>query len=295
MTDKVKAHLALLGANLFYGAGFTVAKSVMPALIKPNAFILIRVVAATLLFWFSFFGGDSFKTTFDKSDRMRLLWCALFGVAANQLLFFKGLSLTSPIHASLMMLLTPILVSVLAVIMLKEKLSKGNWIGLTMGISGAALLILLASKESVATNPILGDVFVLLNASSYAIYLIIAKPLMAKYRPIIVIRWVFLLGSIMVIPFGLNDFLAIEWSLFTTNDFLAVAFIVVCVTFFTYLWNVYALRILSPSTTGAYIYLQPLFAAIIALLFFGEEMSTLKVISGVLIFTGVYMVSMKKH
>ena len=295
MNDRLKAHLALIGANLFYGAGFTVAKSVMPSLIQPPAFILIRVVSATILFWFSFFGGDSFKTTFDKQDRKTLVLCAFFGVAANQLLFFKGLSLTSPIHASLMMLLTPILVSVLAVFMLKEKLSLLNWSGLAMGVSGAAILILLAGKESVATNPILGDFFVLLNASSYAIYLIIAKPLMKKYRPIIVIRWVFLLGSFMVIPFGLPDFLAIDWNLFAMRDFVAVGFIVIGVTFFTYLWNVYALRILSPATTGAYIYLQPLFAAIIAVLFLGEDMNAIKVISGVMIFAGVYMAGRKKN
>jgi drug/metabolite transporter (DMT)-like permease len=293
MNDRIKAHLALIGANLFYGAGFTVAKSVMPVLIQPTAFILIRVVSATILFWFSFLGGDAFKTKFDKQDRKTLVLCAFFGVAANQLLFFKGLSLTSPIHASLMMLLTPILVSVLAVFMLKEKLSLLNWSGLALGVGGAAILILLAGKESVASNPILGDFFVLLNASSYAIYLIIAKPLMKKYRPIIVIRWVFLLGSVMVIPFGLQDFLSIDWSLFAAQDFLAVAFIVIGVTFFTYLWNVYALKILSPSTTGAYIYLQPLFAAVIAILFLGESMSGIKILSGLLIFSGVYMASRK--
>jgi drug/metabolite transporter (DMT)-like permease len=293
MNDRIKAHLALIGANLFYGAGFTVAKSVMPVLIQPTAFILIRVVSATILFWFSFLGGDAFKTTFDKQDRKTLVLCAFFGVAANQLLFFKGLSLTSPIHASLMMLLTPILVSVLAVFMLKEKLSLLNWSGLALGVGGAAILILLAGKESVASNPILGDFFVLLNASSYAIYLIIAKPLMKKYRPIIVIRWVFLLGSVMVIPFGLQDFLSIDWSLFAAPDFLAVTFIVIGVTFFTYLWNVYALKILSPSTTGAYIYLQPLFAAVIAILFLGESMSGIKILSGLLIFSGVYMASRK--
>jgi len=295
MNERIKAHLALLGANLFYGAGFTVAKSVMPALIQPSAFILIRVVSATVLFWFSFLGGGAFQTKFDRSDYRTLFLCALFGVAANQLMFFKGLSLTSPIHASLMMLLTPILVSVLAVWMLKEKFSLLNLIGLAMGISGAGMLIMLSGKDHIASNPLLGDFFVLLNASSYAIYLVMAKPLMKKYRPIIVIRWVFLIGSFMVLPFGIKDFMAIDWPVFQAGNFVAVGFIVVCVTFFTYLWNIYALKVLSPATAGAYIYLQPLFAALIAIVFLGEELSLIKLFSGLLIFTGVYFVSKKKN
>ena len=294
MNDRIKAHLALLGANLFYGAGFTVAKTVMPSLIQPNGFIFIRVVSATLLFWLSFLGGDNYKTTIDKKDYKTFILCAIFGVAANQLLFFKGLSLTSPIHGSLMMLLTPILVSVLAAFMLRENFSKLNLIGLVLGVTGATILVILGGKDKVASNPLLGDFFILLNASSYAIYLVIAKPLMHKYRPIIVIRWVFLLGSIIVFPFGIQDFLAIDWMQFSTLNFLSVVFIVVCVTFFTYLWNIYALKILSPATAGAYIYLQPLFAAIIAIVFLGEQASMIKLLSGILIFTGVYFVSKKK-
>jgi drug/metabolite transporter (DMT)-like permease len=294
MNERQKAHLALLGANLFYGAGFTVAKSVMPALIKPGGFILIRVLCATFLFWLSFLGGENYRTNIDKSDFVRLLFCGLLGVATNQLFFFKGLSLTSPIHASLMMLSTPILVSVFAAIVLKEKFSKLNLFGLTLGIFGATLLVSIAAKDKVAINPILGDTFIFLNAASYAIYMIIVKPLMHKYRPIIVIRWVFLIGSLFVFPFGIQDFLSINWSAFTTNNYLAVTFIVIGVTFFTYLWNIYAIRILSPAIAGAYIYIQPLFAAIIAIVFLGEEMTLFKAIAAIMIFTGVYLVSKKK-
>ncbi len=294
MQERIKAHLALLGANLFYGAGFTVAKMVMPSLIQPKGFILIRVGIVTLLFWLSYFGGEHFKTTIDKKDWKTLILCAIFGVATNQLFFFLGLNLTSPIHASLMMLSTPILVSLFAVYALYEKLSVNKIIGLILGVSGAVILVLLGGKEKVATNALLGDLFVLLNATSYAIYLVMAKPLMSKYRPIIVIRWVFLIGLLFVFPFGITELTEIDWSLFSFNEYAAVAFIVICCTFFTYLWNIYALRILSPATAGAYIYLQPVFAAFIAIFFFSEGLSWIKVISSILIFTGVYLVSKKK-
>lgn len=290
MNQRLTAHLALLGANLFYGAGFTVAKTVMPRLIQPAGFILIRVGIVTVLFWLSYAGGKNFRAKPDKKDIKTLVLCALFGVAANQLLFFLGLNLTSPIHASLMMLSTPILVSLFAVYALYEKLSVNKLAGLLLGVSGALTLVVLGGKDKVATQPILGDTFILLNAACYAIYLVTAKPLMRKYRPIIVIRWVFLIGLFAVLPFGYRQFTEIDWKLFGLNEYLAVAFIVVCCTFFTYLWNIYALRILSPSTAGAYIYLQPLFAALIAVLFFGEQMNAVKVIASLLIFSGVYLV-----
>lgn len=294
MNEQIKAHLALLGANLFYGAGFTVAKIVMPSLIQPKGFILIRVAVVTILFWLSYFGGKNFRTKIDRKDWRTLILCAIFGVATNQLLFFQGLNLTSPIHASLMMLSTPILVSLFAVYALHEKLSINKIIGLILGVSGAVILVLLGGKDKVATNALLGDVFVLMNATSYAIYLVIAKPLMTKYRPIIVIRWIFLLGLLVVFPFGISEFTEINWHMFSFKEYAAVAFIVICCTFFTYLWNIYALRILSPATAGAYIYLQPVFAALIAVFFYFEHLSWTKVIASIFIFAGVYFVSKRK-
>jgi drug/metabolite transporter (DMT)-like permease len=292
--DKLQAHLALLGANLFYGAGFSVAKSVMPQLIQPNAFILIRVLGATALFWMSYFFGKEFQTTIEKKDWIVLAFCGLFGVAINQLMFFQGLQYTTPIHASLMMLSTPILVSLFAIVVLKEKITAWHWFGLLLGISGAYLLISQKTGSSIGSNIPKGDLFVLLNATSYSVYFIMAKPLMAKYRPVIVIRWVFLFGCLYVLPFGFQDLVNTSWEPFHWPQYAAIAFIVIGVTFFTYLWNIYALRVLSPATAGAYIYLQPLFAAIISIIFLNERLNWMKLGAAVLIFTGVYFVGRKK-
>ena len=294
MKETSKAHLALLGANLFYGAGFSIAKTIMPSLIAPAGFIFIRVMLAALLFWLSFFGGTNFRTKIATKDWVRLAGCGLFGVAANQLLFFQGLNLTSPIHASLMMLSTPILVGIFVTIAYKEKFSLVHLIGLCLGISGALLLIIFSAKNTIASNPSLGNLLVFLNATSYALYLVMVKPLMKKYRPIIVIRWIFLIGFVFVFPFGYTDFISIQWSMFQTADFVSLGFIVVGVTFFTYLWNIYAIKILSPSIAGAYIYLQPLFAAIIAMIFLNESLDFIKIMAALLIVAGVYLVSKKK-
>jgi drug/metabolite transporter (DMT)-like permease len=294
MNQITKAHLALLGANLFYGAGFTIAKTVMPSLIQPYAFIFIRVGCASILFWFTYLLGSQFRQKIERKDWGRLLLCSFFGIAANQLLFFKGLSITSPIHGSLMMLITPIVVTLLVASMGTEKLKPINYIGLCLGVIGAGVLVLSRNTNTtVQANSSLGDFFIFLNAVCYSIYLVMVKPLMAKYRPLVIIRWIFLIGFVMVIPFGLEPFTRIQWHTFSVYHFLAIAFIVICVTFFTYLWNIYALRLLPSSVAGAYIYLQPLFAGCIAVYFFNEAITFEKIVTAILIFLGVYLVTKK--
>jgi len=291
VNDRFKAHLALLGANLFYGAGFTVAKHVMPRLIEPLGFIFIRVTVVMVLFWTSMAGGNKFRTTIDKKDWKILVLGGLFGVALNQMLFFAGLNLTFPIHASLIMMSTPLLITVISLFLLKERISIEKSLGLMMGIGGAILLMSAGKAITMTGSSALGDLLVFLNAASYAVYLVIIKPLMLRYRPIIVIRWVFLFGFLFVAPLGLPQFLRIKWSQFAMSDYLSVAFIVICVTFFTYLWNIYALKHLNPATAGAYIYLQPIFAAIISMLILNEELTWVKLAATLLIFSGVFFVN----
>lgn len=292
MKDTTKAHLALLGANIFYGAGYTIAKFLMPRLIEPLGFILIRVSVTCVLFWLSYFLGSKYRATIQKKDWPILIAGGVFGVATNQMLFFLGLNKTMPIHASLIMMSTPLLITIIAVIVLKERIGRNKALGLVLGVAGAGLLMS-AGKEvtSLASNTALGDFLVLLNATSYAIYLVIIKRVMTRYRPVIVIRWVFLFGLILVLPFGYQELAAVDWSLFTFNDYLALAFVVICITFLAYLWNIYALKHLSASTAGAYIYSQPFFAAVISVIFMGEDITWTKVIAAVLIFIGVYFVN----
>lgn len=291
MTDKAKSHLALLGANLFYGAGFTVAKQIMPRLIEPLGFIFIRVSVVTLLFWFSYLGGKKYRTTIQRKDWLLLALGGLFGVALNQMLFFLGLNLTFPIHASLIMMSTPLLITVISIFILRERIKWDKGLGLVMGIGGATLLMSAGKELTMTGSSALGDLFVFCNAASYAVYLVMIKPLMQRYRPIVVIRWVFFFGFLIVLPFGWPQFAAINWAIFTATDYMAVAFIVICTTFFTYLWNMYALRHLPPSTAGAYIYLQPLFAAVISVLVMHEELTIVKLLATLLIFSDVYLVN----
>lgn len=226
-----------------------------------------------------------------KEHIVRFLLCGLTGVAINQMLFIKGLTMTSTIHASLLMLSTPLLITLFAFWVLKEKVTLAKTAGLALGIGGAFFLI--STKEKAGTASLEGDLLIILNAIAYAIYFMLVKPLMNYYPPLRVIRWVFTFGFIMILPFGWNQFSGIEWPLYEWTHFLSLSFIVVCGTFLAYLFNVYGLRQLGAGVTGSYIYTQPVFAAIIAMSFLHEKFTIEKCLAGIMIFTGVFLVSRK--
>lgn len=298
MSSMLKAHLALVGVNIIYGASYVVAKEVTPGYILPFGFILIRVSMASMLY-LSFYGllswgatraGSLLTQPIARADWGRLLLCGLTGVALNQLLFFKGLSITSPISASLIMITTPILVLLIAAFLLHEPLSWVKIGGVALGAAGAAAVIA-GGKASAGTGSAIGNLLIFLNAASYGLYLVIVKPLMQRYHPLTVIMWVFLAGLIFVLPVGYTELTQVQWHTFTPFIWLCVVFIVVATTFLTYLLNIYALQKVSPSVVGIYIYSQPLIATILAVGLGKDTLTSLKIIAAALIFVGVYLVS----
>jgi drug/metabolite transporter (DMT)-like permease len=290
LTERSKAHIAVLFTNIFFAVNYSLIKFISPSHIGPYGLNLLRVGISLLLFWSIWIMGKT-KAGIRKEHIWRFVLCGLTGIALNQMLFIKGLTMTSTIHASLLMLCTPLLITLLAFWILKEKVTVAKIIGLLAGIAGATLLI--ASKESNGASSLRGDIFIILNAISYTLYFILVKPLMTAYSPVHVVRWVFTFGFIMVLPFGWLQFSAIEWNTFTLAHWGAVSFITICGTFLAYLFNVYGLQKLGAGITGSYIYTQPLFVATIAMIFIGERFTFEKIAAALLIFAGVFLVSKK--
>ena len=286
MKSSTKAHLAVLIANIIYGANYSIAKFVMPNYIKPFAFISIRVITATILFWIvSFF---TTKEKVERNDLLKLFYCAVFGVAVNQLLFFKGLSLTSPINSGLIMGISPVFVLVFSALILQEKIPIKRIVGVVSALAGTFMLIKYAGRNVHLQTSVAGDLCILFNAISFSIYLVMAKPLMKKYSVYTMMKYVFLFGAFMVFPFSFQELKQIDLSTFTPQIWQATAFVVIGTTFFAYLFNTYALQALSPGVVSVYIYLQPVLAAVIAILLGKDSLSIVHIISAVFIFTGVY-------
>lgn len=270
----------------------------MPHKIGATGFVFVRILGAGLLFWMI---KLFIKEKVAKSDYVRLIVCAILGVAGNQMLFLHGLNLTSPIDASIIITAVPVLVLVFSFFLLKEKITPNKIAGVTLGGLGAVLLITYGNSAT-GTSSFLGNLFIFLNACTYGLYLVLVKPLMRKYNTITVVSWIFLFGFIFIFPFGIHEVLHTDFEAFTLHTYLTVAFVVLGTTFLTYLFNIYALKNVSPSVNGSYIYLQPTISFLMVVLYayslgqdqYKEDISWIKIGSCLLVFLGVFLVSRQK-
>jgi len=292
MNSRALALLAATGASVIYGINHTLAKGLMPDIVGPFAFILLRVSGAAVLFWAISPLFTSEKI--DRSDYWRFLICALCGMVLNMNMFFKGLQLSTPINSSVVITLTPVLLLILTAIFLKERITWIKSSGIGLGLIGAMLLIFFGEKaQANAPNIPLGNLLFIGNATSYAIYLILVKPLVAKYNAITLMKYFFLVATIINIPIGWGEFSQIDWAALQIDSIWKIVFVIVGTTFLTYLFNIYALKQLSPSTIGAFIYLQPVIAALFALAVGSDSLSPLRVGAAALIFLGVFLSTRK--
>ncbi len=283
--------------NALYGASHIIAKGVMPKYLTPNVFIMFRAVGATLLFWL-------IKLLFVKEkvarkDLRLLAACGLFGVTVNQLFFFNGLNLSSSINSGIIMTLNPIMVVILSYFLIRDPINMKRTIGVLLGATGAVLLTL--SSGAASSESLLGDIYLLINAASYAVYLVIAKPLMAKYSPLTVITYVFSFGMlfILIYPPTMTEFVATDFTAITYDAMWKIVYVVIGVTFLTYLLTMYGLKYTSPTVSSAYIYTQPVlvifFAYVLSSIGWADDYTDTitweKIIYMLIIFAGVYITS----
>ncbi|HUR11617.1 MAG TPA: DMT family transporter [Flavitalea sp.] len=292
--NKWKAHAAVLSANLIFGFNFSAVQYITRNWVAPFGLNVIRVTVSSALLWIVLLFGKQ-QPGIRKEHIGRFILCALTGVVINQLLFIKGLSMTLSIHASLLILVTPIFITFVAAWLGQEGMSVLKIAGLVLGVSGAVMLAMERPGSHKGNDILWGDIFIIINAISYAFYFVLVKPLMKEYSPVHVLRWVFTIGLIVMVPIGWNEFNAIHWSSFSWREFSVLAFIVLFATFFAYLFNIYGIQYLGASITGAYIYTQPVFATLIAVIFLNEMLTWYKAAAAVLIAGGVLLVSRKKE
>lgn len=199
------------------------------------------------------------------------------------------------------MAFNPIMVVILSYLLRKEKISLLQALGIFLGASGTIALTM--NSAGTSSGSILGDVFLVLNSLSYAIYLVIAKPLMSKYKPLTVITWVFTfgLGFVLIFPPTIPETLATNFMQIPVEFIGKIVYVIVGVTFFTYLLTMYGLRYLSPTASSTYIYAQPVLVIFFTLLFaymgwsanYSSAITGIKIMLMLVIFIGVYFANFK--
>ncbi len=290
--ENLTAHLAVLGANIIFGLNYVIAKGIMPHWMEPRAIIFFRVMGASAIFWLV--EMFTIRQKVASKDLKRMFVLAIFGVTVNQILFFEGLNLTTPINASIIMVGTPILVLIMSRFVIGNKISGNKLIGIILGFSGAAFLVLRNGHLTLSSDTTLGNLLVLINATSYGLFLVMVKPLMSKYRPLTVMKWVFTFGLVFVIPLSIGEVIHTNFSIIPLNIWLSILYVIIFTTVFAYFLNNYSLQKISPSANSSYMYLQPILASLVAIFAGKDKLNMTEVVASLLIFIGVYFVN-KKH
>tara|TARA_B100000925_G_scaffold23868_2_gene16225 strand:+ start:3124 stop:4026 length:903 start_codon:yes stop_codon:yes gene_type:complete len=294
MDKRTLAIFAALGATLIYALNHTIAKDVMPTYVQGFGFIGIRLIGATIVFWL--LGLLVPKQPIDKADRWAFLRAAFFGMAINMLAFFKGLEYSAPINSTVIITTTPIMVFLFSVILLKENIRPKRAIGVLIGFLGALSLVLFSQQASAnAPNISLGNFLFIVNASTYGLYMIYVKPLSEKYNTIHLLKWLFLIGLVMTIPFTLPELLAVDFQQMPLSIWWRIGFVVLGTTFMTYLLMVYAIRHLRATSLSVFTYLQPIIGIVYAVLVGADFMTPIKWIAMSLVLVGVYLVTKQEQ
>ena len=289
--SNVKVYAALTSVSLLYGINYSILKIVVPVHLGAFGFIALRVTISAFIFRVIYrFKPEKIDW---RQDGWRLLLCSLSGVAINQLLFYKGISLTSAVNGSIIMTLTPVLVFIWASLLTGERITKRKILGIFIGMIGAIIIFYRPNILPTDGGDWKGDLLILINGSSYACYLVIVKPLMKKYKPITVVTWIFTIAILFVFPLGYSEVAATNFSVLPQEVWLSIGYAIILVTVVVYFLNAWTLIKVDSSVVGVFIYLQPVFAIMTSILFFEEVFLWRHLLAAAFVFTGVWLVVKK--
>jgi drug/metabolite transporter (DMT)-like permease len=289
LNQNLKSHLAIIGANTIYGLNYVIAKGIMPDFLSPQALVFLRVSGTVVLFWMLHFFLPSEKV--EKSDLLKMALCTVFGVGINQILFFEGLNRTTPISASIIATGIPILVLIFSHFMLKDKITGAKVFGIMLGAAGALMIILSAGAGDFRLNTLLGNFMIFASNASWALYLVLVKPLMEKYDSQTVMKWIFLFGFIIICPFSFNTVASLSVAQMPFDIWMSVLFVVFITTGVAYCLINFSLKTVSPNVNAIYIYLQPLVASLVAITLGKDKLTVIDLIAAILITAGVYLIT----
>lgn len=290
---KLKGHLAMLGANIMWGLMSPVVKMVFASgLIAPIVVVDFRVGGAALLFWLTSLFVPCEHVPI--KDVLRLFGAGMLGILLNQGCFILGVNLTSPGEASLVTTTMPMWVMLLAWLILREPITLKKAGGIAIGAAGAIILIMGSGSSISGENPALGDFIVLCAQLSYALYLTLYRNFIRKYSLVTLMKWMFLSATVVAIPGSFRWLASTAWSDVALSTWGGVGYVVVCGTFLAYVCIMIGQKRLRPTVVGMYNYVQPIVATVAGVILGLDNFTATKALAIVLIFSGVWLVTISK-
>lgn len=285
-------HVALFAVQIFFGTATVLGKFALAAF-PPFALVGFRVGGAAAAFYLLQRWRGSSLALDERAHYWHFAVFSFFGIALNQLLFFKGLSLTSAVNTSLIAVTIPIFTLLISVIVGHDALSWRKVAGVAAAAAGVVYLID-PGRASFSSESTRGDVLIVLNSFCYAVYVAASKRLISRYGALKSIAWLFLFGSVLNVPLGIVSLQAVDLTRIEASSWLFVAALVLFPTILAYYFNAWALARVEPSVVAVYIYLQPLFGFVSAIVFLGERFTARLLTSALLVFAGVYLVTRRR-
>lgn len=279
----------MLGAEIMWGLMSPVSKFVLAGVVSPLLITDFRMIGAAFLFWIA--SAFTKKEHVNHKDMLQLFFASLLSILFNQGSFMFGLSLTSPINASIITTSSPVLTMIIAAFYLREPVTGKKLIGVFLGATGAMLLILSGQRNYTHLGNIWGDLFCFMAQLSFSLYLVLYKSLITRYSPVTLMKWMFTYASVCIIPFSYDEIVEMKWELLTPLMMMGIIFTVCCATFLSYLLVPIGQRCLRPTVTSMYNYIQPIVASVVAVCWGMDSFNVLKVLAVILIFLGVYFVT----
>lgn len=294
--ERIRGHLLIFSANLIFGINYPISKWLLDGRLTPEFHTLARMIGACALFWLLSLFMPREKLSLREIGILFL--CSFCGIAGNQTLFIQGLSMTSPIDASVITAGTPIIVMLLAAVFLREPITRMKVGGVLLGAAGAIGLVLQSGRSGdAAAASFAGDARVLGSSLIYAVYFVFSKPLSEKYSAVTMMKWMFLFAVLEVAPLTLPAIVRPGGAFAAPPDartFAGMAYVIFGATFLAYLLIPMAVRRIRPTTASMYNYVQPVVACALAILFAQDVFSAGKLLAAAAVFLGVYFVTKSK-
>lgn len=284
-------HLALLGSNVMWGVMAPVSKFVLAGGLISSALLTdLRILAGTVLFWIASMFIKAEKV--DRKDYIKFFGAALFSTTLNQICYVKGVSLTSPVNATICTSTLPIWTMLMAALYLHEPVTGKKAAGVLVGLCGALVLVLFGSGNRAAgTSDVWGDILCLLSQVFYGVYLVFFQDIIRKYSPVTLMKWKYTFAALMLLPFAFPDFTGMQFSALPAKQWAGLGYILLCGTFLSYLIVPLGQKYLRPTVVAMYNYLQPVAAAAVAIMWGQDSFSPVKLLAVLLIFAGVLLVN----
>ncbi|MEJ2367097.1 MAG: EamA family transporter [Acidobacteriota bacterium] len=282
-----RVHIALIFVQVAFGGMHVFGKYAL-GYIPPMALAGYRVLAAAPILFLLSLRFTRVKPS--GKDFAYLAMLGFFGVFANQLLFINGLHFTTAINAGIIMPSVPVFAAAVAVLFGIEKLNAPRAFGIALAVGGA-LVMLDITRASFSHDTLVGNLMILLNCLSYALYLVFQRPLLKRLHPMTVVAWAFVFGGTGVVAASIPTMIHMSYSTVPPLAWGGLAYIVLVPTALAYALNSWALTRSSAGLVATYITLQPVADAVLATWLLHEGIGVHEVLGFVLIMGGLIVVS----